>query len=735
MPTLKILLTRRDALTLLGIVLLAFAYRMVILAERAAAPPEIGAIDPLPGGSDQRTYYHQALAFATGEFPPITFYYQPGIAYYLRGVMLLTGSESLITLRVVGIALAALNCGLMVAVAWLATGRRAVGYLAGGILAIYPIAAFYDTDLVITSQAVILATAQLLGAVWLWRRPGQWWGALLLGLAAGASAVTRIEVAILAPVFSLWLLAARRDRWAFLQISLATIVALLIVTPFMQHNRRGGRDSIGITPVPEILIYLGNNRDTAGTAAPSNASRTTSDDYLAYLRKDIRLDPRRFVDLQLFKTALFLSDHEPGNNLNYRLNGSQPSQALAWNPLNFPILLAAFLFGISQLIRKRNLALAILLLFASLTFFLVIMLEIVLSRYFQPIIIIFLPAAAYGLVSLWDAARDGRLRRLLLRSLPTLLGIVILSTVAVYGTKRLPRDPVVAELPAGAAAQHLLYDDTLELVGWQLRDEYSPRNVMAPFHPWVVSLYWRLREPVDIDYSFALKFLIDEAELLSVDYPLGYIVYPRIFTSEWKADQIYVEHVGLSVKQFDVPYEETGRIELRVYREREWYNLLPAIDETQQELSEVILARPAIRGDDGISAIAGEEADIRFGEELILRGWRVPATGAAGSEAEILTAWRTAEQQIYRSLTFSLHLFRGEEAIANLDSPPRAGALQTYSLPPNYLFDDNMILPLPDEAGDYVFRLCVYESITKERLIASEGEHNCVNLGEIHVTA
>ena len=156
--------------------------------------------------------------------------------------MLLTGSESLITLRVVGIALAALNCGLMVAVAWLATGRRAVGYLAGGILAIYPIAAFYDTDLVITSQAVILATAQLLGAVWLWRRPGQWWGALLLGLAAGASAVTRIEVAILAPVFSLWLLAARRDRWAFLQISLATIVALLIVTPFMQHNRRGGRD-------------------------------------------------------------------------------------------------------------------------------------------------------------------------------------------------------------------------------------------------------------------------------------------------------------------------------------------------------------------------------------------------------------------------------------------------------------------------------------------------------------
>ena len=152
-------------------------------------------------------------------------------------------------------------------------------------------------------------------------------------------------------------------------------------------------------------------------------------------------------------------------------------------------------------------------------------------------------------------------------------------------------------------------------------------------------------------------------------------------------------------------------------------------------MGEIIIARPALRRGDGSSAIAEDEANIRFSEELILRGWRVPETGAAGDVIEILTAWRTAERQIYRSLTFSLHLFRGEEAIANLDSLPRAGALQTYSLPPNYLFDDKMSPTLPDEAGDYEFLLCVYESTTKERLIASEGEHNCVNLGTIRVTA
>ena len=555
--------SKQDTVVLLFIILLAFTYRMVVLAERAAAPPEIGAIDPLPVGSDQGTYYSQARAFATGEFPPSTFYYQPGMAYYLRGVMLFTGSESLIVLRVAGIILAALNCGLMVLTGWLATGRRAVGFLAGGILAIYPVVAFYDTDLVITSQAVILTTMQLLGTILLWRRPNLWWAALLLGVAAGASAVTRIEVAIFAPVFSLWLLAVRRDRRSFLQIGLATFVALLIVTPFVLHNRRGGRDSLGITPVPEILIYLGNNRDTAGTAAPSNASRTTSNDYLAYLRKDIRLDPRRFIDLQLFKAALFLSDHEPGNNINYQTNGVQASKALAWNPLNFPILLAGSLFGFSQLIRKRKRKLASLLFSAGLVFISIIMLEIMLSRYFQPIIIILIPAAAYGLLSVWDAARDGKLRRTLLYSSPVLSGIAILSAAAIYGVQHLPRDPVVDTLPSGAIAQNLMYDDVLELVGWQFRDEYSPRNVMKPFHPWVVTLYWRLHQPVEIDYSFSLKFLMDDAELVSIDYPLGYIVYPRIFTSELDTGLIYVEHVALSVKKFDVPYERTGRIVLR----------------------------------------------------------------------------------------------------------------------------------------------------------------------------
>lgn len=729
--------TRKDTLALLLVILLAFSYRMIVLAERAAAPPEISAIDPLPVGGDQRTYYQQALGFATGTFPPRTFFYQPGIAYYLRGLMLLTGSESLILLRVVGILLAALNCGLMVITGWLATGRRAAGFLAGGILAIYPVTAFYDTDLVITSQAIILTSVQLFGTIWLWRRPQQWWGALLLGLAAGASVVTRIEVAIFAPVFSLWLLAVRRDRRSFLQITLATILALLIAMPFVLHNRRGGRDSFAITPLAEQEIYENNNRDTSGTsgsAGPSNAARTTVDDYLSYLRKDIHLDPQRFFELQLYKSAIFLSTHEPGNNLNYQLNGRQVSQALAWNSLNFPILLAAFLFGTAELFHKRKWALGSLLLSASLAYFSVVMLGAVLARITQPIHIVFIPAAAFGLLRIWDVYHGSKLRPLLLRSLPLLLCIGLLNTAATYGAQHLPRDPVVNTLPNGAVAQHLIYDDVLELVGWQLRDEYSPRNVLKPFQPWVVTLYWRLHQPVEIDYSFSLKYLIGDSELTSIDYPLGYIVYPRISTSEWQTGHIYVEHVGLRVNHFNGPFEQTGRILLRVYPEKEWQNLLPALDENGVDQGEIVLSRPAIRRGQGLSEIEADETHIQFSDELILRAWRIPDYATVGDTIEVLTAWRTGERQIFRSLTFSLHLHQGEESVTNVDSIPRAGSLETFSLPPDYLFDDRIQMTLPAEPGVYGFRICVYESTSKERLIASDGEHNCVNLGDIHIT-
>ena len=724
--------TRQETLVLLCIVFLAFTYRMVILAERAAAPAEISAIDPLPIGDQTRYYNNAAFGFDNGTFPPSSFFFQPGMSYFLRALILLTGSTDLIVLRVICIALASLNCGLMVLVGWFASNRRIVGYLTGVIFALYPVSAFYDTDFVIASQAIILATLQLFGALWLWRKPRLWWGAVLLGLAAGAGMLTRVEVLIIAPAVSLALLAIRRDLRIVLQLSFAAILGILIVSPAIIHNWRGGLHCLCVTPVIWENLYRCNNRDTQGTYAKSNAFWTTNrGEYPHYLKLDIQLDPIRFVELMLYKTSLFFSNHEPGSNLDYYKMGEGASRALALNPLNKSILVAAFFFGLAQFYRTRRFAAFSLFTLTTLAFFLVVLVEYMVTRIYLPVVVLFTPAAAYGFVCLYDSVKEQRLFKLLRKSLFVLLAIATFSTAVSWGASNLPNDPTVPVLPDGAVPTYLRYDDALELVGYQLRDQYSPRNVLKSTKPWVVTLYWRLLKDVDINYSFSLKYLIDETEMTTVDFPIGHVVYPWVYTSNLVPGTIYAEHVGLRVNHFKGPFEETGRIELRVYPDKDWQQILPASDENGVEQEAIILARPAIRHGDGLSDFATDESQIRFGDELILRGWRFPESAPAGATVEVRTGWRTGAQQIFRSLTFSLHLLQGDAPITNVDSRPRAGRLETFSLPPNYLFDDRLRLTLPAESGIYELRLCVYESTSKERLIVSEGKHNCTILGEI----
>ncbi|MCY4010042.1 MAG: glycosyltransferase family 39 protein [Anaerolineaceae bacterium] len=637
--------TRRDTLVLLFVILLAFTYRMVILAERAAAPPEISAVDPLPVGDQTGYYNNAAYGFDKGTYPPKTFFFQPGMSYFLRALMLLTGSKDLIVLRVVCIALASLNCGLMVFVGWFTTKRREVGYLSGLILALYPVASFYDTDFVIASQAIILTTLQVFAALWLWRKPRLWWGSILLGLAAGAGWLTRVEVLIIAPVMSLILIAIRRDLRVVLQISLAAILGLMVVAPAIQHNLRGGADGYYVTPVIWENLYRTNSRDAQGTYWLSNAFRSTNrGDYPRYLKLDIQLDPTRFVELMLYKTSLYFSNHEPGSNLDYYKMGEGASLALRINPIAKPILIAVFLFGLAQLLRRRQFAAFAFFSLTSLAFFLVVLVEYMVTRIYLPAVVMFIPPAAFGIISLYDALHEGRLRQLLLRSVPIFLLIGVFSYAVAWGASNLPNDPTVPELPAGAVAKHMIYDDVLELVGWQLRDQYSPRNVLSPTKPWVVTLYWRLLKDTEVDYSFSLKYLIGDDELTAVDFPIGHVVYPWVHTGELNPGKIYVEHVGLRVNHFNGPFEETGRIVLRVYPEKEWQNLLPAKDENGTDQGEIVLSRPAIRRGHGLSAIEADETHIRFSDELILRGWRIPENAAAGETIEVLTAWRTGEQ-------------------------------------------------------------------------------------------
>src|SRR5262245_56041716 len=123
--------TRRDWLIAIIIIAVAFGYRLVVIVDRAHAPNELSGFDPLPTGSDQAVYYSTISAFRNGIFPPAAYYFQPGMSWFMIGISTLMRTDNLGALRVMVAALASLNCGLMIAVARMAFGKRWVSILAG----------------------------------------------------------------------------------------------------------------------------------------------------------------------------------------------------------------------------------------------------------------------------------------------------------------------------------------------------------------------------------------------------------------------------------------------------------------------------------------------------------------------------------------------------------------------------------------------------------------------------
>ena len=189
----------RFFISLFVVIVVAFCFRLTIMAERAAAPNEISAWDPLLDGTDQLTYITQLRGLFHGDFPPKTFYYQPGIVYFLGAVATVIQSTELFALRLALVFMASLNCGLMAAFTAKATGRWRAGMLAGLLMALYPVGAYYDTDFIIASQALILATLILVFAWWAFRRPRNLLAAFAIGVLAGAGTITRFQ--LIAPSF------------------------------------------------------------------------------------------------------------------------------------------------------------------------------------------------------------------------------------------------------------------------------------------------------------------------------------------------------------------------------------------------------------------------------------------------------------------------------------------------------------------------------------------------------
>lgn len=722
--------SRRDVLLILLVIALAFTYRAIIICDRAAAPDNTGAFDPLPAGSDQLTYYKSIADYHAGTYPPSTFHYQPGISYFLIGLTNVIGTSNLAVLRLSLAALAAVNCGLLYGVTQLGFRNRRISLIAALLLAVYPVSAFYDTDLVITSQAVILLTVALFGALWMYRAPKRWFGAVLLGFVIGFGAITRLEVAAAAALLTGWLFAMRIRRHSLIPFALTALVAAAFVTPVVLHNRQGGADFL-ITPVGATEIYRGFNRDANGIYFVSRADFTTRVDHFHYLLLDAQLEPLRFMELILRKLGLFFSPTEPGNNLNYSLSGEAVSPLLRLNPLDFRVLLVLSAFGIIPLWRDNRRILWAFLAVGAGMFGMTILIWIE-ARIRTPIVATLIPLAAYGLYDIGTHASRPVFWR---KRLPLLVTLIISLSLAWIAENNLPRKVTIPELPANAQPVNALYNDELRLVGYRLEDAYSPPGVIQIFRPYVVSLYWMLEQPTTTDYSFSLKYVVNDIVLDQYDHPIGYIGYPQQATSQWAAGHIYVEHIGMNVNRFDVPTEISGYLWLEIYPERDTSQLFDPVGVGSRPLE---LARPAlIFGDGGFDKLSVDEtqqAAVHYGKLLVLESWDLPTSGRGGESTTVTFGWQTTETQINDSYIIGVY-FQNEagQYVINFDTPPRDGALLTSSLPTGYRLEDQHTVILPEQPGPYQVFVAVYRERDGERLPLDGTTETLALIGTIQV--
>jgi len=738
---------RRDILIALAIILVAFAYRAAIIVDRAEASAAISAWNPLTTGGDQGVYYGSIAKFHEGTWPPPTFFFQPGMSWFLIGASALVGTDDLAVLRLLLAALAALNCGLMVAIVRLAFGDRSIAVLAGLLLAFYPVGAFYDTDFVITAQAMQLVTLGLFGILWLWRYPRNWTGAVLFGLSFGALAVTRFELIALAPVMAFWLWFKSRQRRVVFQMALATAIAVAVMLPTILRNAENHAGYL-ITPTGLAEIYRGNNRDADSTYGGGQASATTTFDYLYFLGQDIQLSIPRFIELELHKIGLYLSAEEPGNNLNYTISGKQISAVLQANPLDFNILTALFIFSLIVLWHNKEQTASLFSLMAGILMLTTLLIWVE-ARIRTPVIVVMIPVIAYGIVNVVrsivrvlrsSGAAGGRLRtRQLLDVLRPFLipaGATLLILIpAGFAERNLPLPVTIDSLPSNIPAINATYDGTLELVGWHIEEQYTQAGTIQPRRPYVVTLFWKLLKPTTIDYSYSFGFFVNDQRITGFDRPIG-VSYPHTPTSQWDTAHIYVEHVGLEKANFDGPTAITGHLLMSVFSNN--MGVAPIAPQgVAGHPGQLELAQPALIWEHGAlpAELPTNIEPTNFGNTLTLKSWLFALAAHTGENVPVTLGWQTADTPIERSYSLAVYVFSSSgDFVGQADSPPHNGALLTSSMPTAYSFADVKVVTMPATPGTYSLYVGAYDNLTNERLAVFGGKDNLKKIGEIVVS-
>jgi tetratricopeptide (TPR) repeat protein len=422
----------------LFVLIVALVVRFIFLSQAKQAPD----FDLL--FSDQHSYDAWAQQIAAGDWLSRAqgiFFQSPLYPYFLAVNFKLFGHD-LNWVRVLQITLGSASCVFL----YDATRRlfgNAAGVIAGLLLALYPSAILFDTqidkaplDTLFLSVLIWLLARMQLGRDGVRPRPA-WW--LLLGAVLGTWCLNRENALLLLPVIAIWTwfvfsALSRRQRVLRIAVFLGLALGVLCISGF--RNLFVGGEFHFTTAQFGPNFWLGNGAGADGVYRP--VLRTHADptferaDFVWLAQKetgrqlsagevssffvhktidDIAADPMRWVALMGRKCLLVFNRAEIADSadLDYYVAWSGVLRWLDY-VLTFPVLLALFAASVPLLWDERRRLALLYAMFGA--FALSAAAFYVFSRYRYPLVLMMAPVVAGGIVNIFAALRQKRWGRL-----------------------------------------------------------------------------------------------------------------------------------------------------------------------------------------------------------------------------------------------------------------------------------------------------------------------------------
>jgi len=368
---------------------------------------------------DSLFHHRWAMIIAGGDIVGGEVFFRAPFYIYVLGFLYALLGHSLLVGRIFGHLVGLIAVLLTYRLAYRYYSRK-TAILAATLHALYPLAIYFESELLVDSLFTMLVELSLLCLLLaLDRKSNRWY--FITGLVIGLAAITRPVILGLVPVYLIWVLLDhpkshnRPASMGFLVLGM-----ILLIAPVTIRNLAVGDDFVPVSSSGGINLYLGNNPHADGLTAamppPLGASWRIRD--ITYLAEQdaakklqpsevssywsaragdwIRQNPGDFIKLYLKKLYYGLNNYEVSNNRNLRMffNGNP---VLKYIPLNFAVLI--FLATVGTILSAGNRRTRFLILYIT-WYLLVLSFFFINARFRLPILPLFMILAAQGIVTL-----------------------------------------------------------------------------------------------------------------------------------------------------------------------------------------------------------------------------------------------------------------------------------------------------------------------------------------------